>query len=161
MIGNQFNLLTFSEKPFYWMTEKQCFIRESYIDFVVNALPTFNKIVVIGNPGIGKTYLVVYLFYTIFRSQSQWQVIVYSREGDCYCFLLDSMKVVVTSDKSSSEFRQVIRPLLSESTTLYVFDCFTNSKPDYVSLRSKLVVLTSPERRNYHDVIKEGGVPCY
>ena len=65
-------------------------------------------------------------------------------EGDYYCFLLDSMKVVVTSHKSSSEFRQVIRPLLSESTTLYVFDCFTNSKPDYVSLRSKLVVLTSP-----------------
>ena len=69
--------------PFSWMNGKTIYVRDVYkcLHQVTSKAP--RDVIVIGNPGIGKSYFAVYELYLAVRSSKN---VVYHRQNTTWCF---------------------------------------------------------------------------
>ena len=136
------------------MASKVLFVRHFYADLYENVLGglaqgektgRFNKFIICGNPGIGKS---AFGLYCLFRALKDNRTVVYQVEKlvSCYVFSGESCREVPLVSLTS----QVVKPPeLSDPRTVFITDSTT---PPMV--QAFTVFITSPRRSRWHEYSK-------
>ena len=143
--------------PFSWMNGKTIYVRDVYkcLHQVTSKAP--RDVIVIGNPGIGKSYFAVYKLYLAVRSSKN---VVYHRQNTTWCFKPKEGCAFLYQNELSNN--SVKTELLHDPSTLFLYDCATREPvKDQGSREARLVVVTSPDHLNYKEIEKRPQTRSY
>ena len=139
---------------FRWMNGPTIYVREVYkhLHDLISKAP--GDVVVTGTPGIGKSYFAVYELYLAVRGGKN---VVYRRYDTAWCFQPIAGCAFVCDLPSS-----IITNLLREETTVFLYDCSTREAiKDHGSREARVVVVSSPHKPNYKEIMKNPGTQKY
>ena len=139
--------LIFDTLPFSWV--KDMYIRAVYEEFY-DLVRQCQKVLVIGNPGIGKSLFGIYLLHRMIK---EGVPVVYFRSPCFYYF--DLKRTPASESVSDIKPGSAIFDALYNSDVCYIHDCCTKGKVLYHEPDSRLIVLSSPNEDNYADVAKD------
>ena len=100
---------------------------------------------ILGNPGIGKSYFSIYL---LFRFLKMSQTVLYHHS-------LGSIMYLFKPEGEVMRFTITIPPNTLTTGTLYLYDAATRSPPKVIPQDARLIVFSSPSAENIQDFRKE------
>ena len=135
------------------------FIRKAYKD-LHNLIHTNEKhskdsALVLGNPGIGKSYFSYYELYRLLQQLKDDETIVYESVALEVFMVFDAQKVISAGNPSNVNKHDL------KSPAYYLFDAGTKGPRRPFILKSKCIVFSSPARENYHDYWKLRDPACF
>lgn len=120
-------------------------VRKCYVDLQEVVFDDkINKLRIVGNPGIGKTFFGYYLLYLLAKKN---ETIVYDNFNETDPIVFEGGKRAFTSDSDA------IKPYLRNSAVWYIAD---GHQPKDVN--AKTILITSPKKERYWDFDKYTGV---
>ena len=142
--------LIFDTLPFPWVEDM--YIRAVYEEFY-EMVRQRRKVVVIGNPGIGKSFFGIYLLHRMIK---EGVPVVYFRSPYFYYFDRNGTPAVGSSLDILSRKGAIFDALYAmKMNTCYIHDCCTKGKVVHHEPYARLIVLSSPTEDNYADVVKD------
>lgn len=150
-IGEEGDIMNFTEPPpWAWKKYTSLYIRDSYKDLhdiIWDILwQTNQNVVVIGNPGIGKSFFAVYELYIALKKR---KTVVFQSVPARKTYLFRPSGAV-------EELPYPNAPTLSETETLLLYDAGTKREPQFSNICNRIIVFSSPCESSYADLLKEG-----
>ena len=138
--------LKFSESP-PWLIQKynSMYVRKAYKDLTKVLLERTDPCMILGNPGIGKSYFSIYL---LFRFLERSQTVLYH-------YSLGSIMYLFKPEGEVMYFTITLPPNTLTTGTLYLYDAATRSQPTVIPQGARLIVFSSPSAVNIQDFRKE------
>ena len=140
--------LIFDTLPFPWVED--VYIRAVYEEFY-DLVRQRRKVVVIGNPGIGKSLFGIYLLHRMIK---EGVPVVYFRSPYFYYFDRNGTPAL-ESGLGILQGKGAIYDALYTENACYIHDCCTKGKVLHDEPHARLIVLSSPTEDNYADVVKD------
>ena len=129
------------------------FIRQAYKDLqeLIHGKYSENTIVVLGNPGIGKSYFSIYEMHRLLKQLKSDEILVYKSLVLDLFIVLDAERILVASRRKDRDLGFINRP-----PDYYLCDAGTNKGEPTISRSDlcKSIVFSSPDQRNYKDFKK-------
>ena len=140
------NVLKF-EVPFPWLPHHKCiYIRSAYEDIYAILQQDQQCYMIVGNPGIGKSYFAIYVLYHALKAS---KTVVFHRCSERALYLFKPGQKA----KMCIENACIIEEL-SSSETLYLYDADTRSHALQPTLYSRLIAFSSPSNANTLELSK-------
>ena len=142
------------DEPFLWRPQhKSIYIRSAYRDILDILDNDQQDYMIIGNPGTGKTCFAVYVLYHALRAS---KTVVFHRSSESTVYLFKP------GQKAQKGWENKCRiPDLSLRETLYLYDAGTRKYTGISPERSRLIVFSSPSKRNIDELRKQGLVSIH
>lgn len=147
------DLMTFSlSPPWSYKTYNSLYIREAYKDLHDIIWECDQNVVVIGNPGVGKSFFAVYELY---RALKDHKTVVLQSE-------VARMTYLFRPGEGIRYLPYTNVPTLSETgQTLLLYDAAMGREPQYSNICDRIVVFSSPSDTTYRDLTKEGAISLH
>ena len=149
------DIMSFSCPP-PWASDKtiayeSMYIREAYKDIYKMLCSTMYNRVVIGNPGIGKSYFAVYVLYHACKDGKR---VLFHHVPSDQTYLFGDGLQVITGALATYHFSMPMAELL-------LMDMGTKERPRYPSISEQVIVFSSPREGNYVEFVKGGAAKIY
>ena len=133
--------------PWSFKKYKSIYIREAYKDLHDIIWKRDQHVVVVGNPGIGKSFFAVYELY---KALEEHKTVVFQSVPARKTYLF-------RPDDGAEELPFPNAPTLSGmGPTLLLYDAGTKSEPQFSNICDRIIVFSSPCESSYRDLLKEG-----
>ena len=138
---------------------KFLYVRQSYLGLhklIFSKDHANRNVIITGTPGVGKSMFALYELYLALR-EGKTVVFRHLVSGNTYIFDIKKNRAFTTTAPYAVE------SYLEEEGTVYLYDAGTKSQPQYgyFSFSGRILVFSSPERKNYADIHKKGAMMCY
>ena len=136
---------------------KFLYVRQSYLDLhnlIFSEDYANRNVIITGTPGVGKSMFALYELYLALR-EGKTVVFRHLVSGITYIFDTKKNRAFTTTAPSA------VYLYLKEESTVYLYDAGTKSSPQYGRFPRRILVFSSPERRNYAEIEKKGAMMCY
>ena len=142
------DIMTFSlSPPWAYKTYTSLYIRKAYRDLHDIIWETTQNVVVVGNPGTGKSFFAVYELYIALKER---KTVVFQSVPARKTYLF-------RPGVGAEELPYPNAPTLSEmGPTLLLYDAGTKSEPQFSNICDRIIVFSSPCESSYRDLLKEG-----
>ena len=149
------DIMSFSCPP-PWASDKtiayeSMYIRKAYKDIYKMLCSTMYNRVVIGNPGIGKSYFAVYVLYHACKDGKR--VLFHHVPSDQTYLFGDGLQVIAGALATYY--------MSMPNAELLLMDMGTRERPRYPSISEQVIVFSSPHEGNYVDLVKGGAAKVY
>ncbi len=138
--------------PYGQTNEKSTiYIRPSYVSLwnrIVQLLKEINNVVVMGTPGIGKTWFLIYAFHQLCLLNCR---VIYSS-------VLNRFQVLREPDGTVKTDQQSIVNALADTSAVHLYDSAKNAASSTVQLSAsgcKIIMATSPDLSPHHQWVNE------
>ena len=145
---NGLNIIEVSCGPPWSKSTWSLYVRQAYVDLHAKIEATAKDVVIIGNPGIGKSYFALYELYLAVKAN---KMVVFYHQLTNATYVFDPMERKGFQDDFNT-------PCLLEAP-VYLYDCGTKTPSTYPRTKSaRMTMFSSPYRLNYIDALKTGAL---
>jgi len=157
-----------SKLPFEGLGSNFFFFRDFY-DSLLQKIREFKRVVLLGNPGVGKSVFAYYYLWRMIRDKNELPpdhtgntkrpevVLFQSGDKTFKCLFLSSLQA---EEMCCADFR--LLSLMNPSSALYFFEPLSfHVEPHFNDLDVPTVAFCSPDERRYKEFCKNGGFQVY